>query len=163
MPVKDGHLWLVGGALYNATINTFYNDVWKFNGTTWTEVLADGHTQFPKSRYHSVLVDRAGTLWRFNGTTWDGTTLRSDTNAMQYSSDGITWTTAPESLVPWTFTHAQAAIASTDGIYLTDGYHSTNMNVIEELVGPMASAWNDLGEAARAQTAQRRIGSGPIG
>jgi hypothetical protein len=74
--------------------------------------------------------------------------LLSDTNAVHYSSDGMIWNAAPASLIPWSITHAQAALATTDGIYVTDGYHSTNMNVIEELRGPIASAWNDLGGAA---------------
>ena len=144
LPELDGKLWICGSARYDGTVNDFSNGVFSFNGTTFTEVLADGHAQFPSSRYHSA-VEYEGKLWRFNGTTWDGVTLDSDSASAHYSADGVTWTewTAP---LPFAETHAQAAIATSDGIYLTDGFQSNKLHAIREHTGPLVSAWEDQGD-----------------
>jgi len=53
----DGKLWLIGGGIYDDTLGrTYYNDVWSFDGTTWTEVLADGHTQWIGRMYASTFA-----------------------------------------------------------------------------------------------------------
>ena len=146
LPEKDGELWIAGSAIYDSISNDFSNAVHSFDGTTWTVVLANGHAQFPKSRYHSVVVDANGRLWRYNGTTWDGATLTADTASAHYSDDGATWTAAAFTL-PWGNTHAQAALASTDGIYVTEGFQSSEVYVIREHTGALVSAWADQGSA----------------
>jgi hypothetical protein len=147
LPVKDGKLWIASSGRYHSTINEFSNAVVTFDGTNFATVLADGHGQFPKSRYHSVVVDSAGKLWRFNGTTWNGSVLVGDTKTAHYSSDGSTWTAYTD--LPWNNTHAQAAIASSDGIYVTDGFQSARVFAVREHTGQLVSAWNDLGSAAK--------------
>lgn len=147
LPVKDGKFWICGSGRYDSVVNDFSNAVVTFDGTTWTTVLADGHTQFPKSRYHSTVVFN-GRLWRFNGTTWDGVTLDSDTQAAHYSSDGVTWTEYTDP-IPWPPTHAQAVVATSDGIYLTAGFQSGAMYVVREHTGPLVDAWVDQGTASK--------------
>jgi hypothetical protein len=146
LPVKDGKLWIAGSARYHSTIHDFSNAVVSFDGTSFATVLADGNAQIPKARYHS-LVTYNGRLWRFNGSTWDGTTFLSDTKRADYSSDGVTWTTWTE--LPWNMTHAQAVLASSDGIHVTEGFQNAKVNVIREHTGQLVSAWNDLGSAAK--------------
>lgn len=159
LPVKDGKLWIAGSGRYHSTVNDFSNAVVTFDGTTFSTVLADGHAQFPKSRYHSLVVDSAGTLWRFNGTTWDGVTLTSDTSSVYHSDDGLTWTQFTP--VSSTATHAQAAVATSDGIYYTDGFQSKKVHVIRRHAGALVSAWADQGSAgldlAQADDAKKPI------
>jgi hypothetical protein len=162
MPVKDGKLWLVAGAKYHSTSPAnFFNDVWSFDGSSWVEVLADGHSDFPKCRYHCVVVDPDGALWRIGGTTSDGVTVTSDSLSAHYSTDGATWVAAGANLLPWQADHAQAVIATSDGIYLTDGYHSTKLFVIQSHTAALASAWGDIGSAnldlAQATDAKKPI------
>ena len=153
MPVKDGLLWLVAGATYDGAdiVHNFYNDVWTFDGSTWTNVLADGNGQIPKCRYHSVVLDSFGFLWRINGTTWDGATETQDTRRVDYSSDGVAWTQAPNSaidsnsLVPWPATHAQAAVVVGNDLLITNGFATPNLYVIQTFEAPMVSTWTDLG------------------
>lgn len=147
LPVKDGKLWIAGSGRYHSSINDFSNAVVTFDGTSFATVLADGNGQIPKARYHSVVAFN-GRLWRFNGSTWNGTTFVSDTKTAHYSSDGATWTAYTDDM-PWNQTHAQAAIASSDGIYLTDGFQSPRVFVIREHTGALVSAWTDLGSAAK--------------
>ena len=162
LPEMGGFLWFVGGARYHDHgVNTFYNDVWKWNGATtstagvvdgFTRVLADGHAQFPRSRYHSV-VNHKGRLWRFNGSTYDvpTATLDADTATAFHSADGATWTAWTDPL-PWGDTHAQAAISTADGVYLTEGFQSRDVFVIREHTGQRVSAWADQGTSLPAKT-----------
>lgn len=144
LPELNGKLWICGSGRYDSVVNDFSNAVYWFDGTTFTQVLANGHAQFPKSRYHSAVTYK-GRLWRFNGTTWDGATLDSDTRAAHYSSDGATWTewTAP---IPWPETHAQAVLATEDAIYLTAGFQAASLYTIREHTGALVSSWADQGE-----------------
>src|SRR5262249_35346431 len=69
----NGFLWLIGGGTYSNAQGgrTFYNDVWKFDGTTWTEVLANGHSQWPAREYHNV-KSFDGKLWISGGYNYAG-------------------------------------------------------------------------------------------
>ena len=148
LPVKDGVMWVVGSGRYDDTpAFDLSSAVYTFDGTTWTLILADGHGQFPAHRYHSVVVYQ-GRLWTINGSTWDGITFDADTATAHHSTDGATWT-AWASPIPWQETHAQSAIASSDGIYLTNGFASDRFCAIREHTGPLVSAWNDLGSGAK--------------
>lgn len=161
LPVKDGKLWVCGSGRYDSTVNDFSNGVFTFDGTTWTEVLANGHAQFLPSRYHSCVLYK-DKLWRINGTTWDGATKVGDTKTAYYSSDGVTWTAlSDEIFLTWQNTHAQAAIATSDGIYFTDGFESANLNVIREHTGEIVSAWADQGSNGLDLT-QATAGKKPI-
>lgn len=160
LPVLNNKLWIVAGARYHSTdVTSWYNDVWTFDGTTWTEVLANGHGQFAKRRYHSVVVFN-GRLWMFNGSTCDGVTITADTATAHYSSDGATWTAWSDAL-PWGSTHAQAAIATSTGIYLTEGFQSRKLHTIKEHTGALVSAWLDQGSGDK-DLSQATTGKKPI-
>jgi len=156
LPEKDGKLWVCGSARYHSTINDFSSAVHSFDGTSWAEVLVDGHGQFLPTRYHSAVVDPAGKLWRFNGTTWDGEALQAESKSAYWSSDGATWT-AVAFTIPWAANHAPASVATSDGIYLTEGYYSGHdlsgeiawFFVVRESAGALSSAWTDLGSGAK--------------
>jgi hypothetical protein len=85
-PVQHaGKLFVVGGAIFDPAVQ--YNDVWSFDGSTWTEVLADGHEQFEPASFHQV-VSLFGRLWIIGG--FNSTIL--DLNRAVYSDDdGVTW------------------------------------------------------------------------
>lgn len=87
IPVWQGKAWLVGGGAYANNVNnrTFYNDVWTFDGTTWTEVLANGIAPWPARAFANVEVFD-GWLYVSRGSGVNGN--RSDT---WRSRDGITW------------------------------------------------------------------------
>jgi len=160
LPELDGKLWIVAGARYHSTdVVSWYNDVWTWNGTDWTEVLADGHGQFAKRRYHSVVVYN-NRLWMFNGSTCDGVTIDADTTSAYYSSDGITWTAWSDSF-SWGDTHAQSAIATSTGIYLTEGFQSARLHTIKEHTGALVSGWADQGSDA-LDLSQSTTGKKPI-
>ena len=80
-----GNAYVFGGN--NRT--SYYNDLWRFNGTSWSEVITNGATGSPSGRYRAVAwKDNTGNayifagytfniypiyyndLWRFNGTSW---------------------------------------------------------------------------------------------
>ena len=76
----SGSVYVFGGANDN-----YLNDLWRFNGTSWSQVIANGSEDSPSVRYGAVAwTDNAGNayvfggyngnylndLWRFNGTSW---------------------------------------------------------------------------------------------
>lgn len=165
LPVMNGKLWIICGGEYDemASPPVLYNDVWSFDGATWTEVLADGHGQFLPRRYLSA-VTYEGRLWFFNGSTYDagGLTFDADNRDAYYSSDGATWTSlASSTTMLWAETHAQAVLATSDGIYFTDGFQSAQLNVIREHTGALVSAWGDQG-SANLDVSQGTAGAKPI-
>src|SRR5262249_55448860 len=87
---------------------TFYNDVWKFDGTTWTEVLANGHSQWPAREYHNV-KSFDGKLWISGGYNYAG--VNGNHNDVYYSADGVSWTKFGVT-APWNPEHA-AGLAET--------------------------------------------------
>jgi Galactose oxidase, central domain/Kelch motif len=81
---QSGNFWLFGGQGYDANGNVgFLNDLWKFNGTTWTFVNGSttyngvgaygtqgtgSTTNTPGGRQNAVSwVDASGNLWLFGG------------------------------------------------------------------------------------------------
>lgn len=105
-------LWLIGGGTYEAT-RTYYNDVWTYDGSTWTEVLADGHGQWTGREYHSVKVFD-NKLWILGG--WRDANL----NDAYYSEDGVTWT-ALEPRTPWPISHADGFAVTPRGLVRASG------------------------------------------
>lgn len=152
MPEKDGKLWLVSGANYHTTTHVFRDDVWSFDGATWTEELATGHGQFLPRRYHSVLIDVDGVFWMINGSTLDGVTLAGDTSNIHTSPDGATWTAlGGQQAAEWAMhlSHAQAAVSTSAGVIVADGYASDKVFAFERCSGALASAWADQGSGAK--------------
>jgi hypothetical protein len=86
-----GKLYVVSGGLYDGSSpsgSVAYNDVWRFDGTSWEEVLADGHGQFVGA-IHVSLASVNGRLWLLNGHVPSTTT---DLLRAAYSDDdGATW------------------------------------------------------------------------
>lgn len=87
LALHNGKLWVVGGGKYDNDNNlrVFYNDVWSFDGTTWTEVLADGLAPWP-ARFYANVFSCDGWLYVSRGTDRAGN--RSDT---WRSRDGVKW------------------------------------------------------------------------
>ena len=84
----SGNAYLFSGTNSNSY---FSNDLWRFNGTSWTQLIVDGDAGSPIQRFGSVAwTDNSGNayvfggrtnikegdtydrndLWRFNGTSW---------------------------------------------------------------------------------------------
>lgn len=149
VPALGGKLYLVGGGRYDGSgglADVYYNDVWSFDGTTWTQELANGHVQWLGRRYLSVVA--MGTkLWIFNGSVAGD----ADTAFCMNSPTGATWT-VPNFTVSWADTHAQTAIAYGNTIMFTDGFQSTQLWKIREHTGNLVTQWADQGTGALAVT-----------
>jgi hypothetical protein len=132
-------LYVIGGGTYDYFANDrLFNDVWKFDGEKWTEVLADGHDQWSPRRYHSVLV-YADELWILNGSS----DLSSDLSDAYHSPDGANWRELTDS--PWSAAHAQSSVGTASGILVTHGYQSAATWTIVEHEGALVSSWSDQG------------------
>ena len=96
-----GNSYVFGG--YNGNSGNYLNDLWRFNGTSWTEVTNAGTT--PSARYGAVAwTDNAGNsyvfggyndnylndLWMFNGTSWSEVTNAGTPPSVRYGS--VAWT-----------------------------------------------------------------------
>ena len=101
----DGtYLWLFGGLGYNATTLCRLNDLWQFNGTTWTWVNGSssanaagiylngiGGTGAPGARQGAVSWYNGANLWLFGGNGYDATGTLGDLNDL-WVFNGTTWT-----------------------------------------------------------------------
>jgi hypothetical protein len=69
----DNKLWVVCGGRYSndSTERAYFNGVYSFDGTTWTEVLADGNDQLPAMMYPTMFTYDAK-LWISRGVTANG-------------------------------------------------------------------------------------------
>jgi hypothetical protein len=154
-------LLLVGGGRYdsNPANDVFYDDVWSFDGTTWTERLATGHGQFAGTRYNTVIVhnDRA---WLFTGSISGD----ADTAAVYTATAPGTWT-ASTMLFAHGDSHARAAISTPDGILYDNGFQPgtppQTLYVIREHTGALVSSWEDQGSAG-IDTTQATDANKPI-
>ena len=88
LPLHNGKLWRVGGGTYDNTgsLRTYDNSVWSFDGTTWTEVLANGLAPWA-ARTFANAFSFGGWLWLSRGVNYTSGNL-TDT---WRSRDGITW------------------------------------------------------------------------
>lgn len=106
-----GELWLVAGGTYGGT-RDYFNDVWRFDGATWTEVLPNGHAQFTGRAYHNVVVF-GGRLWLSAG--WRNANL----NDVYSTTDGKRWQEQPDT--PWAVEHAAGLAATPRGLLHVTG------------------------------------------
>lgn len=99
--VLGGKLWLVGGGAYDAVPGNrqFHNDVWSFDGATWTQVLADGLAPWTPRQYVNVVV-LEGALTVVDG--FDNTL--ANVSDLWRSFDGVTW--HKRTITPWAASHA---------------------------------------------------------
>lgn len=83
----NGKLWLIGGGVYDAIVanRIYFNDVWNFDGTTWTQVRADGHSRFPAVWYANTFAFGG---WLY---TYGGTNLNGNYGTFFRSRDGDNW------------------------------------------------------------------------
>lgn len=99
LAVHRGLIYVVAGSKYHDTdaSRVHYNDVWTFDGSTWTEILANGHGQFAGRHYHGC-VSAGGRLWIFGGwnSTAPGDEIGSGSagnlHSIFWSLTGATWT-----------------------------------------------------------------------
>jgi hypothetical protein len=109
----QGKLWLIGGARHDNVDGNrvYYNDVWSFDGTTWTEVLANGHSQW-EGRLWANVFEFDGWMYISRGynATNKSTTFRS--------RDGIEW-----EQVNWALTasHADSMAPGPTGVLVAAG------------------------------------------
>jgi len=114
LPLHDGKLWVVSGGKYDNDPGNrvYYNDVWSFDGTTWTEVLANGHTQWDGRHYPNVF-SFDGWLYISRGYNAEN---RSDTFR---SRDGVTWFAANLPLL--IASHADGCGVGSAGVLFASG------------------------------------------
>jgi N-acetylneuraminic acid mutarotase len=103
-----GNLWLFGGQGYDSAGNLGgLNDLWKFDGSTWTWVSGAAvccqngvygvkgtasPSNMPGARYGSVSwIDSNGHLWLFGGSGYDSAGSPGVLNDL-WEFDGSTWT-----------------------------------------------------------------------
>lgn len=119
--VFNGKLWLFGG--WDGT-NTL-NDIWSSDdGVTWTKA-AQPAAWSPRSGFATVIFN--GELWILGGQL--GASPYSVTSEFWRSSDGITWTQAPQA--PWGARTLAAAESFGKYLYLFDGF--TGSTATDEL------------------------------
>jgi len=82
--VHDSKLWITGGeGQGGSSLNDVYSST---DGSTWIEVLADGHGQWSKRRMHQCVVHDSK-IWIIGGEGQGGSSL----NDVYSSTDGSTW------------------------------------------------------------------------
>lgn len=119
----DGKLWLIGGGVYDDTLGRqYFNDVWSFDGTTWTQVLANGHSQW-SGRFYANTFSLGGWLYISRGIGTGAVNL-SDTFR---SRDGVTWFPVDVTLIA---SHADALATHATGALIGpgNGFLSNNVN-----------------------------------
>jgi N-acetylneuraminic acid mutarotase len=108
--VHRGRVWLIGGGRYHNTPSsrTYYNDVWSWDGTTWTEEITDGAAPWSRRQYHSVAT-HGGYIWIASGYKAPGANVAD----LWRSRDGVTWRL--QRRIPWPATHAASLAELPDG------------------------------------------------
>ena len=152
---KDGKLWLFGG--WEATTGfdayTCRNDVWTYDGTSFVEVLADGHAQWARRFYHNVaLMD--GEFFIIGGHAVDSSNV---TDNGYRSTDGVTWTVLPSK--PYPNIHACSMWVVDDnklivqnGLIVPGGPFSIGVYQLHKLASvSRVSAWGDLTASSDAR------------
>jgi hypothetical protein len=117
----DGKLWLIGGGIYDDTLGrTYYNDVWSFDGTTWTQVLENGHSQWAGRMYANTFAFD-GWLYVSRGSNASGNLAET-----HRSRDGKKWFKVAIELPA---SHADAVGVHSSGVMIGPGNGSLTNNV----------------------------------
>ncbi len=112
----DGKLWVIGGGRYdnNNGIRDFKNDVWSFDGTTWTEVLPNGQAPWA-GRFYANVVSFDGWIYLLRGNN----NVSNNLSDCWRSRDGVNWDRIELGLVK---SHADGCAAHpTQGIMVASG------------------------------------------
>lgn len=109
MVTLNNKLWLVAGGF----LISCRNSVWTYDGTSWTEELANGHAQFTQKFYNNQ-VAYDGKVFTVCGENAAGVNLAET----HWSSDGATWTSVGAGMPA---THASANATHTDGVLFATG------------------------------------------
>lgn len=135
----DGKLWLMGGGTYDDAPRTFYNDVWSFDGATWTEVSPNGVAPWLEREYHNTYAAE-GELWVSSGYGSDGL----NHNDFWHSADGVTWAEVADT--PMAAGHADGIAVTPYGVVHASG-NAMDTEVYRMVAGEgaVASAWADQG------------------
>ncbi|MFZ5481651.1 MAG: IPT/TIG domain-containing protein [Myxococcota bacterium] len=138
----DGRLWLIGGGTYDDAPRSFYNDVWAFDGATWTEVSPDGAAPWLDRQYHNTYAAE-GELWVSSGYGSDG----QNHNDFWHSPDGISWTEVADT--PMAPGHADGIAVTPYGVVHASG-NAMDTEVYRMIAteGAIASVWSDQGADA---------------
>ena len=135
----DGKLWLMGGGTYDDAPRTFYNDVWSFDGTTWTEVLVDGLAPWAGREYHNTYAAE-GELWVSSGYAAD----QLNHNDFWHSPDGVNWTEVADP--PMAAGHADGVAVTPYGVVHASGNAmDTEVYLLVAEEGAPLSGWQDQG------------------
>ncbi|MCX6744492.1 MAG: hypothetical protein NTX82_03140, partial [Candidatus Parcubacteria bacterium] len=90
--VYNNNIWLIGGCVsYDSTFSNCAainrkNDVWSFDGNTW--LLKTASANF-SSRFEMAVAEYDNKMWVLGGRD------NNNLNDVWYSTDGISWTSAP--------------------------------------------------------------------
>ena len=129
---SSGNAYMFGG--FNGI--TYLNDLWKFNGTEWSEVTNAGTP--PSVRFGAVSwTDNAGNayvfggysasslsdLWKFNGTSWSEVTNAGTPPSVRYGA--VAWTD------------------NAGNVYVFGGYNGTSLNDLWKFNGTSWSPVNN--------------------
>jgi len=114
----NGKLWLISGGKHDSVEGNrvYYNDVWSFDGTTWTEELANGHKQFLGRLWSNAFAYKG---WLYTSRGWSGVN-----NSTTYRSrDGRNW-----EAVSWALqsSHADSVGVHSTGVLITAGTWALN-------------------------------------
>lgn len=164
-PVEhNGMLYVVGGGQYDGTTKPDFNGVWAFDGSSWTEVLANGHTQFIGMRFHQVL-SLHGRLWALGG--YNQNTTGDDLNRAIYSDDnGANWHEFPGG-IGYAAAHAQAACTTPSRILMISTYGDRTVYTYERtdpsITPPTLTSTTNWAPATAGGTTAYLSGSGFTG
>ncbi len=103
---SSNNLWLFGGNSSTNSLPSYFNDLWKFDGTNWTWMSgakttnqsgtygtkgAAAPSNVPGARYGAVSwIDSNNNLWVFGGQGYDSTSVRGPLNDL-WKFDGTNW------------------------------------------------------------------------
>jgi len=115
LPVLNGKLYLMGGGVNdtNALLNTYLNDVWSFDGTTYTLVAAAADWSV---RQYNGNTAWDGKLWAINGVDAVG-----NISDVWSSPDGTAGSWIEQTITPWRGSHADGIVALSDQILIGPG------------------------------------------
>ena len=132
----------------------YYNDLWKFNGISWTQVIANGVYGSPSNRSGAVSwVDRLGDIYVFGGKG-SGSYNSSYYNDL-WKFDGKNWTQLIDNGVNASPNHRWFATSWTDNLgnaYIFGG--GDNLNTYNDLWRFDGTSWSQINTIGSSPSAR---------